>query len=325
MKIQRLVFPDKHRCEVEDAELNEALGPGEVLLKTRRTLVSAGTELAMFTRAHRGFDEPDFGYAKYPFKPGYSAVCDVVASNGDVPQGARVFSSTLHATYAKSAAQDVIPLPEGLSDDHGTFFGLLQIAMTSPRLAPAKVGEQVVVFGLGIVGNLCAQLYVQSGAGLVAGVDLAETRLNKALACGIHKAFNASQKPVQDWVAQELGARGAELVVEAIGTPRTIADALKVVADRGLVVLLGSPRSKMEIDPYFDIHRKGIAVIGAHGRNVDAATKRRDQPLLLNWLRNEKIRVAPLITQHMPFTEGLKAYEGLRDKTNDFLGVMLTY
>lgn len=325
MKIQRLVFLDKHRCEVEDAELNEALAPGEVLLKTRRTLVSAGTELAMFTRAHRGFDEPDFGYAKYPFKPGYSAVCDVVASNGDVPQGARVFSSTLHATYAKSAAQDVIPLPEGLSDDHGTFFGLLQIAMTSPRLAPAKVGEQVVVFGLGIVGNLSAQLYVQSGAGLVAGVDLAETRLNKALACGIHKAFNVSQKPVQDWVAQELGARGAELVVEAIGTSRTIADALKIVADRGLVVLLGSPRSKMEIDPYFDIHRKGIAVIGAHGRNVDAATKRRDQPLLLNWLRNEKIRVAPLITQHMPFTEGLKAYEGLRDKTNDFLGVMLTY
>ncbi|MBI3832077.1 MAG: zinc-binding alcohol dehydrogenase [Planctomycetes bacterium] len=325
MKIQRLVFPDKNRCEVEEVELDEKLAPGEVLLKTRRTLVSAGTELAMFTRAHRGFDEPDFGYAKYPFKPGYSAVCEVAASNADLKQGTRVFASSLHATFTKEKAENVVPLPESLNDEHGTFLGLLQIAMTSPRLAPARVGEHVVVIGLGIVGNLCAQLYVNSGAGTVAGADLADTRLQKALACGIHKAFNVGQKPLDEWIKQELGARGAELVVEAIGSARTISDALKAVADRGIVVLLGSPRSKMEIDPYFDIHRKGIAVIGAHGRNVDAETQRRDKPLLVDWLRNEKIRVTPLITQRMPFAEGLRAYEGLRDKTNEFLGVILTY
>ncbi|GMV79029.1 MAG: oxidoreductase [Planctomycetota bacterium] len=324
MKIQQLVFPDQHRCEVEETELSERLGPGEVLVKNRVTLVSAGTELAMFTRTHRGFDEPDFAYAKYPFRPGYAAVGEVVIGVGDIKPGTRVFHATKHGTYAKLSAQDVIVLPEGLADEHATFFGLAQISMTSPRLAPPKMGEHVVVIGMGLIGNLCAQLYAQGGAGRVGCADLTPFRLEKARACGLIEGFNTREKPLTEWVKQ-FGPRGAEIVVEAVGINPTIDAALKSVADRGLVVLLGSPRSKMEIDPYFDIHRKGIAVIGAHGRNVDAVTRQQDQPLLLEWLKNGKLRVEPLITQRMPFTEGLKAYEGLRDRTDEYLGVILTY
>ena len=45
----------------------------------------------------------------------------------------------------------------------------------------------------------------------------------------------------------------------------------------------------------------------------------------MDWLRSGKLRVEPLITQRMPFTGALKGYEGLRDKTDEFLGVILTY
>ncbi|HYF48597.1 MAG TPA: hypothetical protein VEJ63_04290, partial [Planctomycetota bacterium] len=78
MKIQRLVFPDKGRCEIEDITLDERRDDSELLLKTRVSLISAGTELAMFTRSHRGFDDPNNRYAKYPFPPGYLNVAEVV-------------------------------------------------------------------------------------------------------------------------------------------------------------------------------------------------------------------------------------------------------
>ena len=324
MKNQRLVFPDKGRCEVEELLLDERLGPGEVLVRNRVSLVSAGTELAMFTRTHRGFDEPGFAYAKYPFYPGYLAVGEVVAGASDLQPGARVFHRGNHETFSKQKIADVVSLPGELSDEHATFLGLLEIAMTAPRLAPAKMGEQVVVIGMGGVGNLCAQLYLHAGAGLVAAADLSEARLAIARACGVHAAFCVRQKPLADWV-QGLGKRGAELVVEAVGSARGIGDALQCVAERGIVVLLGSPRTKMEIDPYFEIHRKGIAVIGAHGRNVDPATKLRDRPLLLEWLRMGKIKVDPLISQRIPFVEALQGFEGLRDKPDEFLGVLLKY
>ncbi|MCZ7645075.1 MAG: zinc-binding alcohol dehydrogenase [Planctomycetota bacterium] len=324
MKIQRLVFPDKGRCEVEESEFEERLGPGEILVKNLVSLVSAGTELAMFTRLHRGFDEPEFKYAKYPFRPGYSAVGEVVMGSGNLTPGTRVFHPGRHGTYHKLHADSVIPLPDGMPAEHATFFGLLQIAMTAPRLAPARVGEHVVVIGMGLVGNLCAQLYAQSGAGRVACADLSVNRLEKARACGLIEGYNVGVKPLAEWV-KNLGERGANIVVEAVGLNPTIDAALKAVAPRGLVVLLGSPRHKMEIDPYFDIHVKGIAVIGAHGKNVDPVTRAQDKPLLMEWLRGGKIRVEPLITQRMPFAEGLRAYEGLRDKPDEYLGVILTY
>jgi 2-desacetyl-2-hydroxyethyl bacteriochlorophyllide A dehydrogenase len=327
MQIQRLVFPDKGRCEVEEVQLDENLKDGEVLLKTKISLISAGTELSMFTRAHRGFDEPDFGYAKYPFRPGYLAVSDVVASkSSEVKIGDRLFSSGGHATYSKEkfTAGSQILVPKDMNPEHATFFGLARIAMTAPRLSPVRLGGNVVVIGMGIVGNLCGQLYLHSGAGAVGGADLSERRLRTARECGLTHAFNTGARPLAEWV-KDFGPRGAEWIIEAVGNSKTIDAAFKAISFKGNVVLLGSPRTRMEIDPYFDIHRKGIAVIGAHGMHVDAKTQTEDAPLLMEWLRSGKLKVAPMITQHMPFTDALKGFEGLRDKTDEFVGVILTY
>ncbi len=114
MRVHRLVFPEKGRCEIEAAELDESLGEGQVLVKNRVSLISAGTELAMFTRTHRGFDVEDFAYAKYPFSPGYSAVGEVIAaadhtsglSTGDV-----VHHSGQHATYTKVTSRACFRIP----------------------------------------------------------------------------------------------------------------------------------------------------------------------------------------------------------------------
>ena len=327
MKAQRLVFPDKDRCVVEDFELPDAPGAGQVLIRNVVTLVSAGTELAMFTRAHRGFDEPDFGYAKYPFRPGYAAVGEVVEVGDGVEslrKGERVFHGGHHATHAVRAADACHKLPDGLSSERGTFYSLTSIAMTAPRLAPVRFGENVVVVGMGLVGNLCAQLCKLAGAALVAGADLSEVRLQKALNCGIDRAFNLGEKPLADWTEQ-LGPNGAELVIEAVGIPPTIDACMKAVADDGRVVLLGSPRLNMEFDPYFDIHRKAVQLIGAHGRGVDGDTRRRDVPFILSLIERGDVEVDSLITQEMPCAEGLAAYEGLRDKKDEYLGVILRY
>ena len=83
MLAQRLVFPEPQRCEVEEFDLDERLGPGEVLVRNRLALISAGTDLEIFTRTHRAFLDPDSAYARYPFYPGSAAVGDVIAGAGD--------------------------------------------------------------------------------------------------------------------------------------------------------------------------------------------------------------------------------------------------
>ena len=137
-------------------------------------------------------------------------------------------------------------------------------------------------------------------------------------------AFNLSEEPLAEWLP-ELGPRGANFVVEAVGSGPTIDLAIKAAADHGRVVLLGSPRDKLELDPYFDIHRTGVHLIGAHAGTVDAATRERDIPLLWSLLAKARINVEPLITHVLPYTEGQTAYEGLRDRKDEYLGVLLDY
>lgn len=333
MQIHRLVFPDKDRCEVEEAALDEQLAPGEALVRTTSSMISAGTELAMFTRTHRGFDEPDFGFAKYPFHPGYAATgvvtsfCPAESATSSQPMlalGARVFHRGPHATFCKVKQSSLVKLPDDLTDERAVFLGLLQIAMAPLHLAPLPPGAQVVVIGMGVLGNLCAQACTRCGAGKVAVADLSEARLIRARECGLHRIYSVGTKPLAEW-ARKLAPRGAEYVVEAAGNSRAIADAFKIVADRGTVVLLGSPREKMEFDPYFDIHRKGVKVVGAHERNVDAAARQQVLPMLTEWLRAGKVRVSALVTHKLRMSQAQSAFEGLRDKPDQYMGVILTY
>ena len=327
MEIHSLVFPSKDQCAVESNAIADTPGPGEVLVRNRFSLISAGTELAMFTETHRGFEEPDFGYAKFPFRPGYAAVGEVLAVGdgvADLAPGARVFHRSRHATHTLVSHDAVLPVPEGVAETHAPFLAMLQIALSAPRQAPVYFGENVLVLGMGLVGNLCAQLCGLAGAGRVAAADLAAPRLAQAQACGVDVMFNLSERPLADWLP-ELGPRGANYVVEAVGSGVTIDIALKAAARHGRVVLLGSPRDKLELDPYFDVHRTGVRLIGAHAGTVDAATREQDVPFLWSLLASGRIDVEPLITHVLPYTEGQKAYEGLRDRKDEFLGVLLEY
>ena len=82
MKGKRLVFPDERRVEIEEFEIRDTPNPDEVLLENVYSIISPGTELAMFTKTHVGFPNPNNKYAKYPFRPGYCAAGRVIRSSG---------------------------------------------------------------------------------------------------------------------------------------------------------------------------------------------------------------------------------------------------
>jgi 2-desacetyl-2-hydroxyethyl bacteriochlorophyllide A dehydrogenase len=333
MRIRRAVFQDKGRCVVEETDLDEKLGENEVLVRNRRSLVSAGTELAMFTKIHRGFTDPTNTYARYPFFPGYSAVGEVVKTNptagvGGIKTGDTVAYKGKHSTYSRSgemaACFKVAPAADEELEVY-TFASLLTTALTCLHVAPIRPGENVLVVGLGIVGNLAAQLYRAAGAGVVAGADFSAPRIEIARRTGaVDIAFNLKERPLPEWLPQ-LGKPGAELVVDAVGLKASIQSCISSVARRGRVVLLGSPREKMEIDPYNDIHSPGVQIIGAHTGVVDTAVRERDRAFVARALGDGRIRVKELITQHMDLDDAPAAYAGLRDKPDEYVGVIFRY
>jgi threonine dehydrogenase-like Zn-dependent dehydrogenase len=64
----------------------------------------------------------------------------------------------------------VVPLPDAVSDDRAAFFNLTKVALTALLESPVRIGEVVVVFGLGIIGSIVTRL-VRRTAGRLIAVD----------------------------------------------------------------------------------------------------------------------------------------------------------
>ncbi|WP_157156871.1 zinc-binding alcohol dehydrogenase [Diaminobutyricimonas sp. LJ205] len=322
----RIVFAGKDDCQIEEF-VPVAPAEGEVRVKNIVSLMSAGTELAVLRKTHRAYTTGGFmeKWIQYPFYPGYAAVGRVTEVGSGVTGlsvGDVVWHSGQHATSGTIRADVCELVPEGIAPEDAVFFGLVQIAMTAVRRAPIVLGESVLVSGLGLVGVLCSRLYQIAGADL-AVADLSTGRLERAERMGASSVVNLSETSLVDWYESRPDQR-PDVSIEAAGVEANIDACLKATKNGGRVVLLGSPRRPMEIDPYTDIHLKGLTVIGAHTMSVDAATRAKDVPYLFA-LCGGPLGLDSIRTHVLPFTDAPRLYDGIERDLDEYLGVVLRY
>jgi threonine dehydrogenase-like Zn-dependent dehydrogenase len=207
---------------------------------------------------------------------------------------------------------------------------MAEIALTAVRVTPLQLGDAVVVYGLGLVGQFAAQLFRLNGGQPVIGVDRIPHRLDVAQTNGII-GVNAAEVDVAAEVARLTGGRGAEVVVEVTGNPAVVSHSLELVARGGQAVLLGSTRGRVEIDPYSHIHRQGIRVIGAHEtvRELDFAPRRwtqaRNLQLLAELFGAGRLSSDGLISHTITPAEALSIYDALAERPQDYLGVLIDW
>ena len=323
--------------EVLPAPEPERLGPRQVLVRTAATLVSAGTEIAIYSGSHIGYSIPGSTYPRMPHHPGYSLAGSVEAVGAEVRElapGDRIAASAPHASWV-TVDLDRAPwvcLPDGVAPEQGAMARLAGIAMQGVRLASIRLGDTVAVFGQGLIGQFARQLAALDGAATTIGVDLIDARLKTARHHGAAHTINPGEEDTLTGIMRLTDGRGVQVAIEATGSPAVIDTALKSAADLGRVVLLGSPRGRLEIDPYSDIHRKGVSVIGAHARTADLP----DSPTLrwnsveqlrlcVELMRQGRLRTDGLITHHIPVDQALGVFDALMNHAQDHLGVVIDW
>ena len=329
-------FPGAYQLQLKEQSLTGTLQPHELLLKCVYSLISAGTELAMYTQTHIGFADPDNTYAKYPFYPGYAAVGRVEAVGAEVSRfapGDLVYYPGRHQTYHVDSDANglLLAVPQEMSLQRVPFAAMTQIAYTSVYMSQATAGDSVAVLGLGLVGNLAAQLFTLRASPVIA-VDLVEFRRQLARQAGITQTVDAEKVDIVHRVRELTGGLGPRTVIEATGVPALVTPALKMVRERGEVILLGSPRGTAEIDVYGDIHRMGVHLIGAHARMVP------NQPLfpsgidraattnqLLHLLARGHVVVDHLITDVVTPQRAEAAYNTLLSEKDKSMAILIDW
>jgi 2-desacetyl-2-hydroxyethyl bacteriochlorophyllide A dehydrogenase len=326
------VITEKENVLLATEKIPALPGPGEMLIKTRYSLISPGTELAIFQHTHVGFADPANLFAKYPFRSGYAAVGEIIAVCPEVARfkkGDQIFYKGRHQAFSivKPADAGVVLLPAGIDPKLALFARMAQITAAATEISDAKPGETVAVVGQGLVGNLVAQLFQRRGC-KVLGIDLIPQRCEVAKKCGLNSLCVAGDEAVPQ-VRKAFAGNGARTVIEATGHPLAVETALRMAATGGEVILLGSTRGRVELDLYTLVHVPGITIRGAHERVIGIfGGGGRQRELLaenLQAIASGALKVAPLLSHEMDYREIGAAYHRLCDQPAETLSIVLDW
>lgn len=323
---------------LEPFDLPDAPGEGQVLVRTERTIVSAGTELANYTGLEPDTRRPG-GWCYYPWTPGYGGLGRVLRVGprvAGITEGDRVYGMLNHATHAVIDTRDslCVKVPAELDPTLAVTARMACVSITALHRATLLPDDAVAVIGLGLVGNLAGQFFALQGHRTV-GVDPAEHRRDLAVECGFAVALPADAPDLGDALAKAAGGRPPRVVVEAVGRSDLVEQAVGLVAAWGQVILLGSPRApySTEVTPMLsDIHKRAIEVRGAlehiyprFKRQSPTISVERNVEFIFACLRDGRLKVKDLITHVVRPQELDDAYRGLLDRKDEYLGVVVDW
>ncbi|MFW6690899.1 zinc-dependent alcohol dehydrogenase [Streptomyces sp. MAR4 CNX-425] len=337
--------------QVEVAEHERApLPPGHLRVRTRYSGISAGTELTAYRGTNpyltRSWDpearlfREDAAGLSYPVAGwGYSEVGEVtevspeLAGTPGLPAaGDLVWGIWGHRSEGVVPAERLAghTLPAGLDPLAASFARVGAIAYNAVLAAGIHVGEDVAVFGQGVIGLLATRLAALSGA-TVTAVDALDARLERARAHGAARTLHARADAVAEGIRAATEGRGADAAIELSGAYPALHEALRSVVVDGRVVAAGfyqGDAAGLRLGDEFH-HNRVQLVCSQIGGVPPQLAGRWDQGRLqrtfLRLVAEGRVEVLPLVSHVVPAAEAAGAYALLDERPEAALQVVLEF
>ncbi len=341
MKRHSVYFEAPYQVIVKEEPL-PPLERNRVLVETLASAISPGTELLIYrgqAPTNIPMDEtiPALaGTFNYPLKYGYAAVGRVITVGSEVSsewEGKCVFAYNPHESHFISPPEELIPLPSMVSPEEGTLLPTMETAINFLMDGRPLVGEQVAVFGQGVVGLLTTALLAEFPLASLVTLDPIPLRRETSLSLGAHEALDPTVPEalsrLREALRQGRPYRGADLTYELSGNPAALDQAIAVTGFNGRVVI-GSWYGKKQTSPYLGgrFHRSRISLISSQVSTISPGlesrwSKARRWQTALQML--QKFQPARLVTHRLSVREAATAYELLDQSPEKTIGVILTY
>jgi S-(hydroxymethyl)glutathione dehydrogenase/alcohol dehydrogenase len=180
--------------------------------------------------------------------------------------------------------------------------------------AQVKIGQSLVIFGVGGVGLNIAQAARMVSAHPIVGIDLHDSKLEMAARWGLTHTINSSKEgpALAEKIRAIVGKSGADVVVDTTGNTRVIELAYDLTHGDGRTILVGVPRAGDKASIYtLPLHFKKI-LKGSHGGSVSPDI---EIPRLINLIGVGKMTLDGLITHEFPLTQINEAIAAHRSGT----------
>jgi len=263
------------------------------------------------------------------FKPG-----DKVACGGGYAS---------HSEFVLVPQNLVVKIPDSVGLDLGAFATLGAIALQGVRQTDPKIGDLVCVIGLGLIGQITAQILRANGC-KVLGIDISErmVKIGNELSCD--RALNRNDPSIFAEIDNFTGGNGFDSVIitASAKTNDPLVMATQILRKKGIMVLVGAVPINVPRDP--DFYRKELELkiscsygpgrydplYEEKGQDYPYAyvrwTENRNMKAFLELVESGKVNIEQLITHVFDIEKASEAYDLITGKKEEpFLGVLISY
>ena len=320
-KTRAAFFVSPGKIEVRTTVLD---APDDTPIARSRVIgISHGTELKFFTGDFiAGPSEdglPDVpAQLEYPLNYGYMNV-------GETSDGARFFGFAPHHDRFPVRPGYSVALPASIEDEDAVLLPSVETALALAHDVTPAFGESVLVFGLGTIGLLCAEiLATHTGCSIVTADPVAFRRaLADRIGC---TALDPTQPGFREEVRNLLGAPGVDWVVNTSGSETALEHAFDLLRHEGTIIegsWYGSRRVSLPLGGGF--HRKRLTIRACQVSTIRAAfsagwDRSRGTAEVMKLI--DRIRPSKYITHRFPLEQAQAAFETIRTAA-DVLQVVL--
>ncbi|MEW5977027.1 MAG: bi-domain-containing oxidoreductase [Acidobacteriota bacterium] len=245
-----------------------------------------------------------------------------------------------HAEMVAVPKNLVVPVPSECTLRDCASVALGSIALQGVRRCLPTLGESVVVLGLGLVGQLTAQLLKVSGARVI-GFEPIPERVQRALGSGLFAGFSNETEPGEK-VRELTGGMGADatIITAATASSELINLAMQLTRRKGRVVVVGDVGLELKRSPFYEKEIDLLISCSYGPGRYDPAyelstadypyayvrwTENRNMEEYLRLLAEGRVDFSTLVDLEFPVEEAERAYYALQSNVPRPLAVVLRY
>lgn len=350
-----------------------ALNNGYIMVRNHFSVISAGTEGKTVTDARKGYIAKAKSRQKEvkqviemvktsgilptyktvmnkleaPSALGYSTAGEVIAV-GDGVTNFRVGdwvacggSTASHADVIAVPVNLAVSVPKTVDLKQAAFSTIGSIVIQGIRQADLRLGENCLIIGMGIIGQLTYKILEASGINPI-GIDVSDGMIKQSKEAGISNVFNRNQDGIDEIITQHTKGYGADAVIITAGTPSLdpVEFAGAMARKKAKVVVVGAVPTgfsranyyKKELDLRMSMsYGPGRYDIQYEEKGIDYPigyvrwTENRNMQAFIDLLAFNRLDISNLISHTFDLGDAPKAYDMILERNEPFGGIVIKY
>jgi L-iditol 2-dehydrogenase len=219
------------------------------------------------------------------------------------------------AEYIAVPERIVYRLPSKMSFPEAAMLEATSVALHAVKVSGVKKGDTALVVGAGMIGLLTMQALRAAGVGKVMIADIDETRLTLGELLGADEALRGTGGEIAEAILKRTGGIGADVVFDAVGRAKPVAESIDSVRKGGTVTLIGNISPEVTL-PLQKVVSRQIRLQGT-------AASAGEYPEAIELISSGRIHVRPLITAVAPLEDGPRWFERLHAQEPNLMKVVL--